>query len=265
MIHKTAVIDPAATIHPTAIIGPYCVVGAHVEIGEETELKSHVVVEGPTIIGKRNKIFPFSCLGEDPQDLKYENESSLLFIGDDNIIREHTNIHRGTQGGGNKTVLGNGNLIMSLVHIGHDCILGDNVIVASCTGLAGHVVVEDRANIGGMVGVRQFVKIGTSTYVCGYSRVDKDVPPFSICAGLEKMYVRGVNIIGLKRQGFSHERIVLLRKVFDELFSLNAPLKARLESISTEWKKDSAVSYLIDFISSSEKGIITEYEKTSAP
>ena len=257
MIHSTAIIHAKASIGKNVKIGPYCIVGANVFIDEGTELTSHVVIEGPTRIGKNNKIFSFACLGQEPQDLKYQGEKSELIIGDGNTIRESTNIHRGTRGGGNKTVLGNGNLIMSLVHIGHDSIIGSNVIIASFSGIAGHVVIEDKAFVGGKVGVGQFVRIGGSCYIGGFSRIDKDVPPFSFCCGTDKVLVRGVNIVGLKRQGYSTENINLLRKVFHDLFDVKTPLQENIKKLPPEYKNDTAVSYLMDFIQSSDKGVIT--------
>ncbi|HLD74752.1 MAG TPA: acyl-ACP--UDP-N-acetylglucosamine O-acyltransferase [Bdellovibrionota bacterium] len=257
MIHSTAIIHAKAKIGKNVKVGPYCIIGADVSIDEGTELLSHIVIEGPTRIGKNNRIFSFACLGQEPQDLKYQGEKSELIIGDNNTIRESTNIHRGTRGGGNKTVLGNNNLIMSLVHIGHDSILGNHVIIASFSGIAGHVTIEDKVFIAGKVGVGQFVRVGTSCYVGGFSRIDKDVPPFSFCCGTDHVEVRGVNIVGLKRQGYSTERINILRKVFHDLFDVETPLQENIKKLPPECKNDTAVSYLLDFIQSSEKGVIT--------
>ena len=262
MIHSTAIISPKAEIGQNVKIGPYCVVGKNVFIDEGTELTSHVVIEGPTRIGKNNRIFSFACLGQEPQDLKYQGEKSQLIIGDNNTIRESTNIHRGTSGGGNKTVIGNNNLIMSLVHIGHDSIIGNNVIIASFSGIAGHVMIEDKSFIAGKVGVGQFLRIANSCDIGRFSRIDKDFPPFSFCCGADNIEVRGVNIVGLKRQGYSIERINTLRKVFHDLFDVGTPLQENIKKLPPEYKNDTAVSYLLDFIQSSEKGVITNISHT---
>ncbi len=261
MIHKTAIIHPKAQIERDVNIGPYCVIGADTRIQSGTELISHVVVEGDTSIGKNNKIYPFVSLGMEPQHLKFRGETSKLIIGNNNIIRESVVIHRGTLRGENKTVIGNDNFIMSTVHIGHDCILGDHIIIASGTGVAGHVTLQDRVNLGGMVGIAQFVRIGKSTFIGAGSEISKDIPPFCLCTGMRgQLCIRGVNVVGLKRQGFSVGEIRKLKLAFEAIFDKNNPLQENIRNLEQEFKTDKAISYVLDFIKSSKIGLITEWK-----
>ncbi|MBI2609163.1 MAG: acyl-ACP--UDP-N-acetylglucosamine O-acyltransferase [Deltaproteobacteria bacterium] len=252
MIHKTAMVHPHASIHSEVNIGPYCVIGEGVHIDSGCELKSHVVVQGPTHLGKNNKIYSFVSLGEAPQDLKFKGENSELIIGENNTIREYVSIHRGTQKGEGKTVIGNNNLLMTSVHIGHNCILGDDIIIATGSGVAGHAVVEDRVVFAGMVGVAPFIHVGRNSYITGFSVIDKDVPPFSICSGRGEFKIRGVNVIGLKRNNFSIEDIQILRKSFKHLFTHINPLSIQIDNIERDWKQNVHVQYLLNFLLNSK-------------
>ncbi len=216
MIHATAVIDESAFVHETCEIGPYCVIGAQVEIGAETVLGPHVVVKGPTVIGRENRIFQFASIGDDPQDLKFDGEQSRLEIGDRNKIREFVSINRGTTGGGGVTRVGNDNLLMSYVHIAHDCLVGNNTVFANSASLAGHVEVGDFAILGGFSLVHQFSRVGSHSFSGMGSVINKDVPPYVLVSGHYAEAI-GINREGLKRRGFTAEEISAIQKAFVKL------------------------------------------------
>jgi UDP-N-acetylglucosamine acyltransferase len=200
-IHPTAVVDPQARIAAGVQIGPYAVIGPEVEIGEGSRIGPHVVIDGRVRLGRRNHIFPGACIGLEPQDLKYNGAPTEVILGDDNTIRECVTINRATHEG-EQTRLGSGNLLMAYSHIGHNCQLGDRIVIANGVAVAGHVVIGDRAVIGGVLGIHQFVQIGTLAMVGGMSRIDRDVPPFLMVEG-HPGRVRGLNRIGLRRSGLA--------------------------------------------------------------
>ncbi len=199
LIHPTAVIHPDARLHASVRVAPYAIIGEHVEIGADTVIGAHVVIDGRTIIGDRNQIFPGAVIGAEPQDLKYDGSLSLVHIGNDNSIREYVTINRATREG-EATAVGDGNLLMAYVHVAHNCIVEDKVIVANSVALAGHVHIESRATIGGDLGIHQFVRIGRLAMVGGMSRIDRDVPPFMLVEG-NPARVRTLNRVGLRRAG----------------------------------------------------------------
>ena len=216
-IHPTAVISSKAKISQNVEIGPFCVIGDNVEIGENSILKSHIVIDGDTKIGKNNKIFPFATIGLVPQDLKFKGEKSKLIIGDNNVIREHVTIHLGTFEGAMQTVIGSNCLFMVGAHIAHDCIVGNNVILANNATLAGHVEVGDDVVIGGLSAVHQFVRIGKGAMIGGMSGVEHDVIPNGLVMG-ERAYLAGLNLVGMKRRGILREEIHALRGFYKEIF-----------------------------------------------
>jgi UDP-N-acetylglucosamine acyltransferase len=201
MIHPTAAIHAGAKLHPTVKVGPYAVIGEQVTIGPGTDIGAHVVIDGQTTIGAQNRIFPGACIGLESQDLKYDGSMSRVEIGDNNLIREYVTINRATDGGG-VTQVGSHNLLMAYSHVAHNCVVEDNVIIANSVALAGHVYVESGARISGMVGVHQFVHIGRLVMIGGLSRIDRDVPPFTLVNG-NPAEVRGLNQIGLQRAGLT--------------------------------------------------------------
>lgn len=201
-IHPTAVIDSAAKIGKNVKIGPYCCIGANVEIGDGVELKAHVVIDGQTSIGADSKFFPFASIGLPPQDLKYSGEKSTLTIGERNIIREYVTMNPGTEGGGLETRVGDDNLFMVGAHVAHDCIVGNNVIMANNATLAGHVMVDDYAIIGGLAAVHQFCRIGRHAMIGGMSGVENDIIPYASVLG-GRAWLSGLNLVGLKRRGVS--------------------------------------------------------------
>ena len=200
-IHPTAIVDPRARLADGVQVGPYAVIGAEVEIGAESRIGPHVVIDGLVRMGRRNRIFPGACIGLEPQDLKYDGAPTEVILGDDNTIRECVTINRATHEG-EQTRLGSGNLLMAYSHIGHNCHLGDRIVIANGVAVAGHVVIGDRAVIGGVLGIHQFVQIGTLAMVGGMSRIDRDVPPFLMVEG-HPGRVRGLNRIGLRRSGLA--------------------------------------------------------------
>ena len=260
-------IDPTAFIHPSAIvedgavigagvhIGPFCYVGSQVEIGEGTVLKSHVVVNGITKIGRDNEIYQFSSIGEVNQDLKYAGEPTRVEIGDRNRIRESVTIHRGTAQGGNLTKVGSDNLLMINAHIAHDCVIGNRCIFANNATLGGHVTVDDFAIIGGMTAVHQFCVIGAHVMVGGCSGVAQDVPPYVIAQGNHATPF-GLNIEGLKRRGFEKESLHAICNAYKILYRSGKTLEEAKPEIAELAKQHPAVQLFVDFFERSTRGII---------
>ncbi len=228
-IHPTAVIHPQAELHPTVKVGPYAIIGANVRIGAQTVIGPHVVIEGPTDIGVGNQIFAGAVIGGDPQDLKYKGEQSWVKIGDYNQIREYVTINRATDAE-EVTQIGNNNLLMAYVHVAHNCMIADEVIIANSVALAGHIHIESKARISGVLGVHQFVHIGSLAMVGGMSRVERDVPPFTTVEG-NPSRVRSLNLIGLKRSGVSEAEISEIKKAFRLLYRSGLTFNDALEQL----------------------------------
>jgi UDP-N-acetylglucosamine acyltransferase len=228
-IHPTAVVHPGAELDPTVQVGPYAIIGENVTIGAGTTIGAHAVIEGPTIIGVGNQIFPGAAIGLDSQDLKYKGGETWLRIGDYNRIREYVTINRAT-GAGEATVIGNHNLFMAYSHIAHNCIIEDNVKIANATQLAGDVYVESDAVISGVLGIHQFVRVGRLAMVGGMTRVQRDVPPFTIVEG-SPARVRSLNLVGLKRAGCSSEELSTLKKAFRLLYHSGLTLDRALAEL----------------------------------
>jgi len=235
-IHPTAVVDPKAQIDPGVEIGPYAVIGPEVCIGSGSRIGPHVVLDGRVTLGRGNRIFPGACIGAEPQDLKYSGAPTEVVLGDDNSIRECVTINRATHEG-EQTRLGNGNLLMAYSHLGHNCLLGDRIVIANGVAVAGHVVIGDRAVVGGVLGIHQFVHIGTMAMVGGMSRIDRDVPPFAIVEG-HPGRLRGLNRIGIKRSGLGEldggAQAKQLQQVWAELYRGDAVLADALRRVRQE-------------------------------
>lgn len=217
-IHPTAIVSAKAQLGKNVEIGAYSIIGDQVVIGDDSTISSHVVIDGDTTIGKGNIIFPFVTIGQVPQDLKFHGEKSKVVIGDNNRIREHVTIHLGTEAGAMLTKIGSNCLLMVGVHVAHDCVVGDHVILANNATLAGHVEVGDHVIIGGLSAIKQFVRIGKHAMIGGMSGVENDVIPFGTVMG-ERASLEGLNLVGMKRRGFSREDIHALRNFFKKLFS----------------------------------------------
>jgi UDP-N-acetylglucosamine acyltransferase len=252
-IHPTAIIEPGAKLAKDIQIGPYAIIGAHVEIDEGTTVGAHAVITGHTRIGKRNRIFQFSSLGEIPQDKKYAGEPTRLEIGDGNTIREFCTFNTGTAQGGGVTRIGHRNWFMAYVHIAHDCIVGDDTVFANNTTLGGHVEIGDHAILGGLTAIHQFCKVGAHVITAGGSIVYKDIPPFVMAAGAP-VQPNGLNSEGLKRRGFSPETLATLKRAYKTLYREGLTLQEALGKLDAETAPE--VAELAAFLRRAERGII---------
>ena len=260
MIHKTAIVDSKAKVSSTVKIGPYSVIGPNVEIGDNVIIHSHVHITGNTIIGNKNKIYPFVSIGNDPQDLKYNGEQTKLIIGNNNKIREYVTIHPGTEGGGGITKIGNNCLFMISSHIAHDCNVGNNVIIANNVPLGGHVTLEDNVVIGGNSAVQQFTRIGKLAMIGGMTGVLHDVIPYGLSIG-NRNYLQGLNLIGLRRANFENKDILGLTEAYKEIFATKK-LTENLDKLNGEFKKNPLVNDVIKFITKDKKrSICTPFSK----
>ncbi len=255
-IHPSSIVDPAARISESADIGPWCYIGAEVEIGPRTRLMANVYVEGVTTIGEDNIFFPYTTVGVASQDLKYKGERAYTRIGNRNRIREFVTIHRGTQGGGLVTSIGDDNLLMAYVHVAHDVTIGNHTILANAVTFGGHVQVGDWAVIGASTGVHQFCRIGRHAMVGGYSVVTQDVLPFSTTVSERGIKVFGANKTGLERRGFAPETIGALRKALRLLTHAGLNTTQAVERIRAEVPPLPEIEELLEFIASSERGVV---------
>lgn len=255
MIHPTAVIDPAARLGSNVSIGAYSVIGADVVIGDDTWIGPHVVIEGPTRIGRENKIWQFASIGAAPQDKKFHGERSLLEIGDRNVIREFVTFNRGTDDGGGVTRIGNDNWLMAYVHLAHDCIVGNNVIFANAASLAGHVTVDDWVILGGFTLVHQFCQVGAHAFTSMGSIINRDVPPYVTVAG-SFAEPKGINSEGLKRRGFGSERILSIRRAYKTLYKSGLPLAEAREELARVSSGAPDVKLMLDFIDRSQRSLV---------
>ncbi len=255
-IHPTAIVDSQARVAATADIGPYTIVGAEVEIGERSRVMAHVYLEGPTLIGEDNLFYPFSTVGVASQDLKYKGERAETRIGNGNRIREFVTIHRGTEGGGRVTKIGDGNLLMAYVHVAHDVQIGDNCVLANGVTLGGHAVVEDWAVVGAFTGLHQFCRVGRHAIIGGYSVITQDVMPFSNTTSPREAKSYGANKVGLERRGFAPATVEALHKALRLLTRANLNTSQAIERIRQEAPVCPEVDELIAFIESSERGVI---------
>lgn len=255
-VHPTALVDPAASIASTAEIGPYCIIGARVEIGAGTRLMANVYLEGPTWIGEDNLFYPYSTIGVAPQDLKYKGEVSETRIGRRNRIREFVTIHRGTEGGGMVTRIGDENLLMAYVHIAHDAQVGNGAVLGHGATLGGHVSVGDYANIGAFSGVHQFCRVGRNAIVGGYSVITQDVLPFSSTVSERENHIFGANKVGLERRGFSTGLIEQLQTTFRLLTRSGLNTSQAIDRIRAEVAPSPELEELIEFIRSGKRGFV---------
>lgn len=253
MIHSQAIIDSSAKIAEDVEIGPWTYVGPNVEIDSGTVISSHVVINGPTKIGKNNRIFQFASVGEDCQDKKYNGEPTRLEIGDNNVIRESCTIHRGTVQDNSLTKIGSGNLLMAYVHVAHDCVVGDNNIFANNASLAGHVQVEHDAILGGFSGVHQFCRIGAHSMASMGSMVVKDVPAFVMVSG-DTAKAHGMNVEGMRRRNYTKEMISALRKAYKVVYRQGLTAQQAVAELET-WDSFDQLDWFINSIKSSQRGI----------
>jgi UDP-N-acetylglucosamine acyltransferase len=255
MIDPRAIIDPKAQIADNVEIGPWSFIGPDVHIGEGTQISPHVVIKGPTRIGRHNKIFQFASVGEDPQDKKYQGEKTFLEIGDNNVIRESVTINRGTIQAGGITRIGNGNLFMACVHIAHDCLIGNHNIFANHSSLAGHVVVGDHAIFSGFSGVHQFCSVGSYSFIGGGTMVTKDVLPYVLVDGHDAK-AHGLNVEGLKRHGFSSDTINALRRAYKIIYRSNLTVPEAVEQLKQILPEFPDIDIMLTALLESTRGII---------
>jgi UDP-N-acetylglucosamine acyltransferase len=254
-IHPSAVVSPRAELGEGCHVGPYCTVGEEVRLGARVRLESHVVVDGRTEVGEDTHVFPFASLGLAPQDLKYRGEPSETRLGKRNRIREFVTVHRGTEGGGMLTQIGDDCLVMAQAHVAHDCLIGDHVIMANAATLAGHVRVADGANIGAYSGVHQFCRVGREAYIGGYSVVVKDALPFALTVG-NHARCYGLNIVGTKRRNYPPQAIESLRHAFRLLLASRLNTTQALARIREEIEDSPEVAELVRFIETSKRGVV---------
>jgi UDP-N-acetylglucosamine acyltransferase len=255
VIHPTAIVSSEAEVAADVVIGPYCRIGDRVRIGNGCRFESHVVVEGPSTIGENNHFFPFGTIGLQSQDLKFHGEETFLTIGVHNVFREYVNIHRGTKNGGGHTRIGDHNFFMAFVHVAHDCLVGNHIIMANAATLAGHVIIEDHATIGAFSGVHQFCRVGAHGYVGGYSVITKDVLPYSKTVSERNTQAFGVNAIGLERKGFTARQIASIKRAFRLLLQSKLNTSQAVEAIKAH-PPSPEIQVLLDFIEKSDRGVI---------
>jgi len=252
-IHPTAIIEEGAQVADDVVLGPHSFVGAEAVVGAGCRLDHGAIVQGRSVLGTENHLFPYAVLGSVPQDKKYEGEPARLQIGNRNTIREHVTIHIGTEHGGGLTKIGDDNLIMAGAHVGHDCDVGNHCILANYTGLAGHVVVEDHAILGGQTGVHQFVRIGAHCMTSGGAKVGQDIPPYTIAQGYPAR-LRGINHVGLQRRGFTDQTVRQLRKAYRALFFSDEPrFEDAMAKVREDFSASREVLALLEFIDMAQK------------
>lgn len=254
-VHPQAIVDPSARLAEGVTVGPWSYIGPNVEIGAGTEIMSHIVVKGPTTIGRNNRIFQFASVGEECQDKKYAGEPTTLVIGDNNVIRENCTIHRGTAQDRGETTIGSGNLFMAYVHVAHDCVIGDNTILANTTTLAGHVTIGDHAILGGGTMVHQFCNIGIHSMAAGGSIVLKDIPAYVMASG-QSAKPFGMNVEGLRRRGFSKDALMALRRAYKTIYRHGLTTAQAIEELEKSSKDVPEIIPLIDSLRGADRGII---------
>ena len=254
MIHRTALIDPSAELGHEVSVGPFSIIGPGVAIGDRCQLAGHVVIERNTRLGTGVKVGYGTVLGADPQDLKYKGEETWVEIGDGTILREYCTINRGTPATG-KTTIGQRCFIMTYVHVAHDCVIGEDVILANSIQMAGHVTVDDRAIISGLVPIHQFVRVGTYAFVGGGSRVNQDVPPYTKAVG-NPVHLYGLNSVGLQRAGFSPEVKLALKRAYRLLFNSDLTVTQGIARARTELPVGPEVEVFLQFIEGSQRGVL---------
>ncbi len=254
MIHETAIVHPKAEVGENVEIGAFSIIREDVSIGSGTKIGPHVVIDPYVMIGPGCRIFQYAAIGAEPQSLKFSGEKTFVKIGRGNIIREFVTIHRGTSFGGGVTETGEDNFIMAYSHIAHDCKLGKNVVLSNNATLGGHITIGDYSTVGGLVAIHQFVRVGNYAFIGGKSAVVKDIPPYMIAAG-DRAKLHGLNVVGLKRQGFSGNTLSTLKKAYRLVFRIGLTLNEAIERVAAEVEQTPEVVHLIEFIKSSQRGI----------
>jgi UDP-N-acetylglucosamine acyltransferase len=255
LIHPAALVDPSAVLGEGVEVGPFTVIGPDVEIGDRTVIGPHVVIRGPTRIGADNRIYQFASIGEDPQDKKYRGEITRLEVGDRNIIREYATLHRGTIQDASLTRIGDDNLLMAYTHVAHDCIIGNNTIMANGASLAGHVHVDDHAILGGFSLVHQFCRIGRQSFSGMGSVISRDIPPYVMVGG-SPTKPRGINSVGLERKGYDSEAILQIKRAFKIIYKSRLKLEEAIEHLQSMAETAPEIAPMLDFLQQSGRSII---------
>jgi UDP-N-acetylglucosamine acyltransferase len=253
-VHPTALVAPGAWLDPTAEIGPYVIIGPKVRIGPATKVGPHTVIDGDTTIGARNVIYHLASIGADPQDLKFAGEDTKLVLGDDNLVREFTTLHKGTTGGGGVTRIGNKNLFMANSHVAHDCVVGDGCVLANSVALAGHVEVGDHVTVGGLSAVHQFSRLGSFAFIAGGAMVVMDVPPYCTAQG-DRAELAGLNTVGMTRHGFTDEQLGRVKDAYRTLFRAKLGLAEAMAQVKAQHGGHPEIDALLTFIATSKRGI----------
>jgi UDP-N-acetylglucosamine acyltransferase len=253
-IHPTAIVEPGAELDEGVSVGAYSIIGPHVKLGRDSVIHPHVVLSGHTTLGARTTVFQFASVGAPPQDLKYKGEPTELVLGDGNTVRECVTLQAGTVQGNGKTVVGSGNLFMAYSHVAHDCVVGDGNIFANSATLAGHVTIENRVILGGLVAIHQFARIGDFAFIGGGAMVSKDVPPFAMVQG-DRAKIVGVNVVGLRRAGFSTADVRAIREFYRRVLLQTGALEARLSELTPEVRENKEVARLLQFLNESKRGV----------
>ena len=253
--HATSIVDPKAHLSEFTSVGPYSIIESNVNIGSNCQIDSHVLIGWGTTIGDDCNIHKGAVVGTIPQDLKFKGEDSELIVGDRTVIREYATLNRGTLPGEAKTIVGEDCLLMAYSHIAHDCILGDQVIIANAVQLAGHIEIDSYSSVGGLTAIHQFVKIGQSSFIGGRARVPQDVPPFILASG-EPLNYYGPNAVGLRRRGFSRDQISNIKKAYSYIYSDKLNLTQATEAIKSEMEISSEINVIFDFLERSNRGLI---------
>lgn len=255
-VHPSAIVHKGARLEAGVQVGPFCVIGEEVSVGKDTRIHGHVTIDGKTEIGVHCEVFPYASIGLPPQDVKYKGENTEVVIGNRNIIREYASIHRASTGGEGATRIGNDNFLMAYSHVAHDCVIGNKVTTANAATLAGHVHVQDSAVIGGLVAIHQFTRVGAHAMVGGFSGVGQDLAPYMIASG-DRARLFGPNIVGLKRAGFSDEKIAKIKKAYRIIFKTKLSLKEAIAEVQEQIVDSPEVDALVEFISAkSPRGIL---------
>jgi len=254
-VHPSAVVSPKAKIADGVCIGPFSIIGERVEIGRDTVIDSHVVIDGNTVIGEKNRVYPYVSLGLPPQDVGYSGEDTRLVIGDENIIREFVTVNRATAKQDRVTRIGNNNYLMAYAHVAHDCTLGNSIIMSNAATLGGHIEIGDKAIIGGLVARHQVVRIGAYEFIGGLTATVKDIPPFMMASG-DRAKLYGLNVRGLKREGFSREKIDGLKRAYQIIWRDHHLLNEAIKRVQEEIAPFGELDMLIDFITSSKRGVV---------
>ena len=255
MIHETAIVSAKARLADGVVVGPYTIIGDDVEIGAGTHVASHVIINGPTVIGANNRIYQFASVGEDPQDKKYAGEQTRLEIGDRNKIREFATIHRGTVQDQSVTSIGSDNLLMAYTHVAHDCRIGSNTILANAASLGGHVHIGDWAILGGFSIVHQFCRVGIHCFTQMGSVINNDVPPYVMTGG-HPARPHGINSEGLRRRGFSAQQVKTIKRAYKTLYATGLSLAAARDALAAAAQHDQELQVMVDFLASSERSIV---------